>query len=118
MKELIRAILLEYKEQDLPQPMFRKIEPPKLPSQVRKAWVLMGMRRSGKTWTAYQHILHRQKLGFPKTSNLYLNFEDDRLADFKSHHFQTILDVDVGRHRPAIPSLLIGSWSLCMALIT
>jgi len=93
MKELIRAILLEFKERDLPKPIFRTIEPPSLPPDVRKAWVLMGMRRSGKTWTAYQHILHRQKLGFPKTSNLYINFEDDRLADFTSHHFQMILDV-------------------------
>jgi predicted AAA+ superfamily ATPase len=67
--------------------------PPDLPSDVRKVWVLMGMRRSGKTWTAYQYILHRQKQGFPKTSNLYINFEDDRLANFEVKDFQTILDV-------------------------
>lgn len=93
MREIIRAILLEFKERDLPKPIPRNISPPELPADVRKAWVLMGMRRSGKTWTAYEYILHRQKLGFPKTSNLYINFEDDRLADFQSRHFQTILDV-------------------------
>ncbi len=53
----------------------------------------MGMRRSGKTWMAYQHILHRQKQGFPKESNLYINFEDDRLAGFGIDDFQTLLNV-------------------------
>lgn len=93
MKDLIRAILIEFKERELPKPSPRNIRPPELPLAVRKAWVLMGMRRSGKTWTAYQHILERQKQGFAKSSNLYINFEDDRLADFQAHHFQTILDV-------------------------
>ncbi len=93
MKNAIRVILLEFKERSLPMPLPRNIHPPELPADVRKAWVLMGMRRSGKTWTAYQYILHRQKLGFPKTSNLYINFEDDRLANFQVKDFQTILDV-------------------------
>ncbi len=93
MKDAIRAILIEFKERSLPVPLHRAIHPPELPAGVRKVWVLMGMRRSGKTWTAYQHILHRQKQGFPKTSNLYINFEDDRLANFKVKDFQTILDI-------------------------
>ncbi|HEX4839365.1 MAG TPA: ATP-binding protein [Rhabdochlamydiaceae bacterium] len=90
---MIRAILIEFKERNLPVPLHRAIHPPKLPADVRKVWVLMGMRRSGKTWTAYQHILRRQTQGFPKTSNLYINFEDDRLVNFKVKDFQTILDV-------------------------
>ncbi len=93
MKKAIRSILLEFKERDLPKPNPRKIHPPKLGEDVRKVWVLMGMRRSGKTWVVYQHILHRQKQGFAKTSNLYINFEDDRLAGFEIEDFQTILDV-------------------------
>jgi predicted AAA+ superfamily ATPase len=93
MKEAIRAILIEFKERNLPDPFPRAINPPALPISVRKAWVLMGMRRSGKTWVAYQHILHRQQLGLSKGSNLYINFEDDRLLGFKVHDFQTILDV-------------------------
>lgn len=93
MKDAIRAIILEFQERGLPEPLFRDIQPPELPAEVRKAWVLMGMRRSGKTWTAYQYIRHRQKQGLPKTSNLYINFEDDRLANFGVKDFQTILDV-------------------------
>ena len=93
MKETIRAILLEFRERSLPTPLPREIHPPELPANVRKVWVLMGMRRSGKTWMAYQQILVRQKQGFSKASNLYINFEDDRLAGFELQDFQTILDV-------------------------
>ncbi len=93
LKDAIRAILIEFKERNLPDPTPRPIHPPELPAHVRKVWVLMGMRRSGKTWMAYQQILFRQKKGFAKESNLYINFEDDRLAGFEIHDFQTILDV-------------------------
>jgi predicted AAA+ superfamily ATPase len=93
LKDVIRTILIEFKERNLPEPIPRAIHPPELPAHVRKVWVLMGMRRSGKTWMAYQQILFRQKKGLAKESNLYINFEDDRLAGFEIHDFQTILDV-------------------------
>ena len=53
----------------------------------------MGMRRSGKTWAAYQQIHLRQNQGLAKNTNLYINFEDDRLSGFEISHFQTILDI-------------------------
>ncbi len=93
IKQAIRAILIEFRERDLPHPFPREIRPPKHHPNVRKAWVLMGMRRSGKTWVAYQEIRRRQGLGLPKEANLYINFEDDRLAGFSLEDFQSILDV-------------------------
>src|SRR5271168_602706 len=93
MKQVIRAILIEFRERDLPTPISRVIHPPKHHPDVRKAWVLMGMRRSGKTWAAFQEIQRRQSLGLAKETNLYLNFEDDRLAGFEIDDFQSILDV-------------------------
>lgn len=93
LKKTIRSILLEFRERDLPKPLLREIVPPSHGSGVNKAWVLMGMRRSGKTWVAYQHIERRRTEGFPKESNLYINFEDDRLAEFELKDFQTILDI-------------------------
>lgn len=93
MKQTIRSILIEFRERDLPRPHTRAIHPPKHHQNVRKTWVLMGMRRSGKTWAAYQEIRRRQDEGFPKETNLYINFEDDRLAGFKIDDFQSILDV-------------------------
>ncbi len=93
IKRAIRSILIEFEERDFPTPIPREISPPQYPPQVKKAWVLMGMRRSGKTWLAYQQIRLRQNQGLPKNTNLYINFEDDRLAGFEIRHFQTILDV-------------------------
>lgn len=93
MRKPIRTILLEFKERDLPTPHLRGIHPPQHHPDVKKIWVLMGMRRSGKTWFAYQQIRLRQKQGFPKEMNLYINFEDDRLINFTVHDFQTILHV-------------------------
>jgi len=93
IKNSIRAILLEFRERQLPSPFLRDISLPAHHPDIRKAWVLMGMRRSGKTWTIYQEIRRRQTLGLPKETNLYMNFEDDRLAGFKIDDFQTILDI-------------------------
>jgi len=93
MRERIRTILIEFRERDLPTPTPRAIHPPQHHPDVRKAWVLMGMRRSGKTWAAYQEIRRRQSLGLAKETNLYLNFEDDRLSGFEIDDFQSILDV-------------------------
>lgn len=93
MKKAILSILLEFQERDIPKPIFRMVYPPPFSKGLRKAWVLMGMRRSGKTWIAYQQINLREKQGFPKNTNLYINFEDDRLTGFELKDFQTILDV-------------------------
>jgi uncharacterized protein len=93
IKQVIRSILLEFQQRDLPKLILRDISPPHSPPDVKKAWVLIGMRRSGKTWTAYQQMLLRQNSGLPKNTNLYINFEDDRLIGFEARDFQTILDI-------------------------
>jgi hypothetical protein len=93
MKQAIRSILIEFQERDFPTLVLRDIFPPAHHQDVKKAWVLMGMRRSGKTWVALQQMQLRQNQGLPKDTNLYLNFEDDRLSGFEVSDFQTILDV-------------------------
>jgi predicted AAA+ superfamily ATPase len=93
IKQTLRTILVEFQERELPAPYRRDIHPPESHPTVRKAWVLMGMRRSGKTWAVYQEIRRRQGLGLAKETNLYLNFEDDRLSGFGIDDFQSILDV-------------------------
>lgn len=93
IKKAIRSILVEFQERELPQPSERRIESPPHHPGVRKAWVLMGVRRSGKTWVVYQEMRRRQSLGFAKETNLYINFEDDRLNGFSVDDFQLILDV-------------------------
>ncbi len=93
IKQAVRSILIEFQERDFPKPIFREIPPPIHSQNLKKAWVLMGMRRSGKTWIAYQQIRLRLNQGLPKETNLYINFEDDRLSGFEISDFQTILDV-------------------------
>lgn len=93
MKQAIRTILMEFRERELPTPFPREIHYPEHHHNVRKAWVLMGMRRSGKTWVAYQEIQQRRTQGIPREATLYINFEDDRLEGFEVHHFQMILDI-------------------------
>lgn len=92
IRKSIRRILLEFLERQLPDPYQRDFTFPILHPDVRKAWVLMGMRRSGKTWLAFQHMQLRMRQGFNKETNLYINFEDDRLLGIQIEHLQGILD--------------------------
>ena len=48
----------------------------------RKANVVVGMRRSGKTWFCYQQMQELLENGLEKEWLLYLNFEDERLLPF------------------------------------
>lgn len=50
MKEIIKQIITEFHEEPIHTPLLRSILLPELPNNVRKAFVYIGMRRSGKTW--------------------------------------------------------------------
>lgn len=43
-------------------------------------YVLVGLRRAGKSYLLYQHILHLLAQGHSTEEILYFNFEDDRLG--------------------------------------
>jgi predicted AAA+ superfamily ATPase len=47
--------------------------------------VIKGVRRSGKTFTLYEM--------FKKHGGIYINFEDDRLYDFKIEDFEKVMDI-------------------------
>ncbi len=93
MDKIIRDIILEFHRSALPPLIQREIELPELPPHLRKAVVFIGMRRVGKTYLIYQHMQQQLRLGCTREKLLYINFEDDRLLQFKSEHFQMILDV-------------------------
>jgi predicted AAA+ superfamily ATPase len=63
-----------------------------------KVDVVVGMRRTGKTFFCYQRINELVATGTPIEEILYLNFEDDRLFDFYVENFQAILDVYYGKY--------------------
>jgi len=92
MKNIIRQLIAEFLEWSIPQPFPRLINLPEFPNNIRKAQVFVGMRRTGKTWLMYQQMHKLLEQGWKKNQLLYINFEDDRLANFSSSDFQSILD--------------------------
>jgi predicted AAA+ superfamily ATPase len=54
--------------------------------------VFIGVRRAGKSFMLYQKMQQMLAEGHGWEDMLYLNFEDDRLADFKSEDFEMILE--------------------------
>lgn len=65
---------------------------PDLPPTVRKAFVFVGMRRSGKTWSMYHRMQRLMESGLKKKQMVFLDFEDDRLIEMQTKDFQNILD--------------------------
>jgi predicted AAA+ superfamily ATPase len=74
--ELIDGLIADFQERELPQATPRALSLPGLPG---KADVVVGMRRSGKTWFLYQQIEERLASGIERDRLLYLNFEDERI---------------------------------------
>lgn len=90
MKERISQFIDDFHERKLPELVPRDSRFPEIKG---KALAVIGMRRSGKTYFCYQKMHEILAAGTPREQILYLNFEDDRLLDFKVNDFQTILDV-------------------------
>lgn len=90
MKAILTQLLHDFHERHEPGVMHRTARFSQLPG---KADVVIGMRRTGKTFCCYQKIHELMASGIPKQRILYLNFEDDRLLGFEAGHFQSILDV-------------------------
>jgi uncharacterized protein len=74
--ELFDRLIADFQERDLPRVTPRALALPELPG---KADVVVGMRRSGKTYFLYQQIMERLASGIDRGRLLYLNFEDERL---------------------------------------
>jgi len=91
MKEIFKELIVDFHASTLPHPQRRNITLPHLPKNVRKAFVFIGMRRSGKTWALYQIMQDLLISGIDLTKILYLNFEDERLINIEPEHFQDIL---------------------------
>lgn len=54
-------------------------------------YVLVGLRRAGKSTLLYSKVRDYLKEGISWDQIIYINFEDERLAEFKSCDFQDIL---------------------------
>ena len=54
--------------------------------------VLVGVRRAGKSYMLYHRIQEFLAAGTPWSKMLYVNFEDERLADFGTDDFNLLLE--------------------------
>jgi len=89
VREIIRQRLADALALRLPSLTRREASVPAVPG---KAHAVIGMRRSGKTWFLYQLMSERLAQGRPRSSLVYLNFEDERLAGLEARHLSWFLD--------------------------
>lgn len=84
-KELLKRLILEY------QQLVTRIElvPRGIVLSDELNYVLVGLRRVGKSYLLYQHVQHLIDKGHSPEEILYFNFEDDRLGGF------TLQDLDL-----------------------
>ncbi|GAB5411305.1 MAG: ATP-binding protein [Chlamydiales bacterium] len=92
MKETYKQLILDFHEAGAPVGTPREINFPKLPKNIRKAHIFIGMRRSGKTHLIYQTINNLLKQGVEQERMLYINFEDDRLDGIQLSNLNEILE--------------------------
>lgn len=89
MRLTLERLIDAFHERALPDLLTRETPLRRMPG---KAAVVVGMRRSGKTWFCYQRMHELLAAGIEKERILYVNFEDERLLPFGPHDFQTLLD--------------------------
>jgi predicted AAA+ superfamily ATPase len=90
MNTLIEQIIGDFQERTLPQPTLREASLPMLPGKID---TLIGMRRTGKSWRLFQAMNALLAAGEPKTSVLYINFDDERLQPLAAADLHQIPDI-------------------------
>lgn len=67
-------------------------------------YVLVGLRRAGKTYVLYQHIQHLLANGYKKEQMLFINFEDERINTMNVGELHLLLEAyqELFHHQPII----------------
>ena len=99
-KEVIREILLENRK----EVEFQQIVPRDFQMEDFANYVLIGVRRAGKSFMLYQQIQQNLKRGITWDSMLYINFEDERLMGMTAQKLNLILEVHgmMSKERPIL----------------
>ncbi|MBA2307393.1 ATP-binding protein [Candidatus Dependentiae bacterium] len=92
MKEIFKELIASFHATGVPIPSKRDLSLLEVPEGIRKVLVLIGMRRSGKTWSFFQIMHDLMASGIDISKIVYINFEDDRLLDMQVKNFQDILE--------------------------
>lgn len=87
-KDIIKSIILQNQERILKLPLVKR----NVRFEPVGNYVLVGLRRAGKSYMLYQHIQQRIAEGLlEKEDILYINFEDDRLEITKMGELDSII---------------------------
>ena len=87
-KDILKQIILDNRVEVERYKVFRReVDMSSFP-----CYVLVGLRRAGKSFMLYQRMQQLLSLGHTWDEMLYVNFEDDRLEEFKSSDFNLILE--------------------------
>ncbi|MFA4639995.1 ATP-binding protein [Pyrococcus kukulkanii] len=92
----IEEVIIEFHKLGIPEVKEREL---KLPTNLERAVIVYGLRRSGKTYLLYQTMLELIRKGIPIERLFYINFEDERLAGLKAQDLGRIVELYY-KHNP------------------
>jgi predicted AAA+ superfamily ATPase len=95
MKERLKQVVDDALGRDWPIPKRRDVA---VKSHHDMISVLVGMRRTGKTWLCFQQMQLLIKQGVPRDRILYINFEDDRLTGVSAEHLHWLTEFYYARN--------------------
>lgn len=88
-RTLIQQQIADAVSMDLPDLVEREVILPDIP---KKTFAIIGMRRTGKTFFLFQQMKRHLEENIDRTRLVYLNFEDERLADMSISELSWISD--------------------------
>ncbi len=95
LRETLDELVADHQVRRFPAPTPRAVKPARLPG---KADVLVGMRRSGKTYLLFQELQALERAGVRRERTLLLNFEDERLQPLSSPELHLVTDAFYARN--------------------
>lgn len=87
-KQAIKEIILQ--QQDFIKNV--KLQERQIEIEPNANYVFVGIRRAGKTFMMYQHIRHLISWGHDIREMLFVNFEDERIADIRKEELHFVID--------------------------
>lgn len=87
-KDVIKQIIL--RQQDFISQV--RLLPRELEIEANGNYVFIGIRRAGKTYLLYQYIQELLRDGHIKQEILFINFEDERIADIRKDELYLLLE--------------------------
>ena len=88
-KQLIKSVIVEKQQQISQVELLQRAEY----FDEKSCYVLIGIRRAGKSYTLYQDIQAKLSSGKAKVEDfLYINFEDERLASIQANELGMLLE--------------------------